>query len=183
MFNALYDTRKNENFPVGGEKFLNFSFSNNRKVLGSTYNYQSLITDMRIYHSFNRTNVLAIRSYNWLLFGKQFPYFDQATALGDNKNGVGRTYIEGRFRGKKMLFLETEYRFNISKRELIGGALFSNIESFSEPKTNRFQHVNACFGASLRFKVNKTSKVYFVFSYGIDTNGGHGIYMNLGDVF
>lgn len=183
VFNLLHDTRKNENFPVGGERLFCIGLTQNFKKIGSTYSNSVLISDIRLYHSFNASNVLAFRSFNWFVLGKKFPYFDQATALGDMKNSISRPYIEGRFRGKKLVYFETEYRFKVTKNELIGAAFFGNIQSFSEPVNNEFESVNAAFGGSLRVKINKVSKVYLVFSYGIGTNGGHGIFLSLGDVF
>ncbi|MCP9770963.1 hypothetical protein EGI22_23915 [Lacihabitans sp. LS3-19] len=185
LANVLFDSRKNENFPVGGETYAQISLNQNLKSLGASSNYRSFYSDLRKYYSVNqsKTNILALRYLNWFTFKGNTPYFDLPTALGDMNNNISRPYIEGRFRGKNLIYLESEYRFNLLKNEFLGAAVFLNTETFSEPISNKFKTFNIGTGASLRFKVNKKAKVFLVVSYGLATQNGKGLFFNLGDVF
>ena len=183
--NFLYDSRENENFPLGGESFAAVSFIQNLKKLGSTSSYESVTIDFRKYFrvSTNDMNVLCFRSLNWFTFNGQAPYFDLPFSQGDIMNSSSRPYVEGRYRGKSMVYLESEYRFTLTKNEFLGGAFFINASSFEEQNSNQFEHVNFGYGASGRMKINKKSNVYFVGSLGFGTRGAKGLFFSLGDVF
>jgi hypothetical protein len=74
----------------------------------------------------------------------------------------GRGYVEGRFRGNDMLYLESEYRFGITRNGLIGGVLFVNGQSFSAYNSSTFKRVAPGYGTGLRLKVNNTPIPMFV---------------------
>jgi hypothetical protein len=185
VVNLLIDTRINENFPVGGESFAAISFVQNLKKIGSSNNYETVTIDLRKYIkvSENEMNVLAFRSLNWFTFNGEAPYFDLPFSQGDILNSSLRPYVEGRFRGTSMLYLESEYRFVLTKNELLGASIFANASSFSELNSNQFEHVNLGYGFSGRMKINKKSNVYFIGSLGFGTRGGKGLFFSLGDVF
>ncbi len=185
VLNALFDSRRNENSPVAGGWYGNISFTHNTKALGSSTNYNSLYADFRHYVTFpkNSKSILALWNINWLTFGGKAPYFDLPSTLWDTYDNAGRTFIQGRFRGKNMLYYEAEYRFNILKNELLGGALFINSQTFAEPSSNQFSRFLYGYGGSLRTKVNKKSNVYFILSYGAGSGGAKGFFFNLGEVF
>jgi hypothetical protein len=185
VVNVLYDTRRNENSPVAGGWYANFSFIQNTKALKSTTNYSSVYSDFRHYISFprNSKNIVSFWNLNWLTFSGKAPYFDLPSTLWDTYDNAGRTFIQGRFRGKNMLYFETEYRFNILKNELLGGAFFVNTQSFTEPDTKHLSKLLPGYGGSLRIKVNKKSNVYFILSYGAGIGGSKGFFFNLGEVF
>lgn len=185
VFNILFDSRRNENSPVAGGWYANFSFTKNIKLLKSSSNYNMIYADFRHYISFprNSKNILSFWNLNWFTFGGKVPYFDLPSTLWDTYDNAGRTFIQGRFRGNNMLYFETEYRFNILKNELLGGAVFTNLQSFTEPNTKQFSKLLPGYGASLRTKVNKKSNVYFIVSYGLGSGGSKGFFFNLGEVF
>lgn len=185
VLNVLYDSRKNENFPEDKEAFVNISFTQNLTALRSTSNYQSIYGDFRKYFSFtdNKSNVLAIRQLTWITLNGKAPYFDLPNAQGDVQNTTSRPYIEGRFRGNNMVYFESEYRFILTRNELLGAAIFVNSQSFSELTSNKFERINLGYGGSFRMKVNKKSNIYFVASYGFSNSVSRGIFFSLGDIF
>ena len=185
VFNVLFDSRRNENSPVAGAWYANFSFTKNTTFLKSSSNYNMIYADFRHYVSFprNSKNILSFWNFNWLTFGGKTPYFDLPSTLWDTYDNAGRTFIQGRFRGSNMVYFETEYRFNILRNELLGGAVFANTQSFTEPTLSHFSKLLPGYGASLRTKVNKKSNVYFVISYGLGSGGSKGFFFNLGEVF
>jgi hypothetical protein len=183
--NLLYDTRRNENSPVANGWYVSLCNTHNSKFLKSSHNYTSIYLDTRHYIGFPRKsgNILAVWNLNWFTLGRNVPYFDMPSTLWDTYDNAGRTFIQGRFRGRNMMYLETEYRFKLLKNELLGGAVFTNAQSFSSNISNDFNTLLLGYGASLRVKVNKKSNVYFVLSYGAGKGGAQGFFFNLGEVF
>jgi len=183
-FNALYDNRLNINNPQNGS-YANIQLRQNLRVLGSDNNWTSMVVDLRHYIPFPKHpgNILAFWSYNWLtLFGIP-PYLDLPGSGWDSNNSTARGYIEGRFRGANFVYLESEYRYPITKNGLFGGVVFINSSIFSEPKTNEFSKINLGTGFGLRIKINKESNTNLAIDYGFGTEGSRGFFFNLNEVF
>ncbi len=180
----LYDGRKNVNNPPKG-LYGSVTYRNNSTYLGSDQNWQSLIVDFRDYIklSSHSDNVLAFWSYNWFTFGGKVPYFDLPSTGWDTYSNVGRGYIQGRLRGSNFIYLESEYRFAITRNGLLGGVVFANAQSISDINTNTFKTVLPGYGGGLRFKVNKYSRANFCVDYGIGIQGSRGLFFNLCEVF
>jgi hypothetical protein len=111
------------------------------------------------------------------------PYLDLPSTGWDTYSNTGRGYIQGRYRSKNMVYLETEYRFKISKNGLFGGVIFANVQSFSDWPSNSFQSIAPAAGIGLRTKFNKYSRTNIAIDYGFGQNGSQGIFVNLGEVF
>jgi len=184
VLNVLYDNRNNSINPKGG-LYANALYRNNFKALGSDGNWQSLTLDVRKYFRLpgSMGNVLAVWSYDWLTLQGKPPYLDLPSTGWDAYNNTGRGYIQGRFRGANMIYLETEYRFGITRNGLFGGVLFANAESFSEYPDNKFAAIWPGLGLGVRIKVSKRSGANLALDYGFGADGSHGLYVNLGEVF
>jgi len=182
--NFLYDNRLNSINPANG-LYANVVYRNNLTGLGSDSNWQSLLVDLRKYVPFpaNSENVLAFWSYNWLTVAGNPPYLDLPSTGWDAYGNTGRGYIQGRFRGKNMVYLEAEYRFKISPSGLFGGVVFANAQSFSEWPSNTFQTVAPAAGVGARIKFNKFSRTNIAIDYGFGQGGSQGVFINLGEVF
>jgi Omp85 superfamily domain len=181
--NLLYDSRRNKINPLGGG-FASITYRDNYSFLGSDHNWQEL--DMQ----FKKFLKLSDRSNNILAFWSivQFtsgtvPYLDLPATGEDMYNNSGRGYSQDRFRGKNFLYLESEYRFGITKNGLLGGVVFANAESLSEFQTNRFQKVAPAAGTGLRVKINKHSDTNVCLDYAAGLYGSHGLFVNLGEMF
>src|SRR5665213_3574673 len=98
-----------------------------------------LIIDVRKYYKFtgNSDNVIALWSYDWLTLNGKPPYLDLPANSWDPYTSTGRGYIQGRFRGAQMVYLEAEYRLKITDDGLIGGVVFLNAESLSAAQGTR----------------------------------------------
>jgi hypothetical protein len=179
----LYDSRKNSINPDGGSFYCNVNFLQNSTHLGSNSNWNSVLIDIRKYLRLPNHNVLGFWSYNVFTLSGNPPYLDLPGTGTDTYNNTGRGYIYDRFIGKKMVDLETEFRYGITKNGLIGGVLFANAESLSELNTNKFQVISPAVGFGLRLKFNKFSNTNVCIDYAFGTNGSHGFYGNLGEVF
>ena len=185
LLNLLYDTRKQVSNPAPNSSYFNLVYRNNLKVLGSDQNWQSILLDYRKYIPFpaNSKNILAFWSYNvFTIKGKQ-PYLDLPSTASDTYNNTGRGYIQGRFRGDKFVFAESEYRFGITENGFLGGVLFANIQSVSERQGKPLQNFLPGYGAGIRIKLSKHSNTNIAIDYGIGQGGSKGIFMNLGEVF
>lgn len=179
-----YDSRRNSINPDNGS-YLNFSFRPRFKFLGSNSDWQSLLIEFRHYEKFPRSsnNVFALWSYNWLTLSGNPPYLLLPSTGWDAYWNTGRGYTQGRFRGKNMVYLESEYRFAITPDGLIGGVVFGNMESISEKTTNKFEYIAPGYGVGLRIKLNKFSKTNFCVDYGWGKSGNKGFALNIGEVF
>lgn len=181
---ALFDSRPNPVNPLGGF-YANLIYRNNLKDLGSDSQWSSLQLDMRKYFklSDHSNNVLAIWSYTWLVLNGKPPYLDLPSVGNDTYNNTGRGYAIDRFRGRNMLYLETEYRFGITRNGLLGGVAFANVESYPRNVTSNINKLLPAAGSGIRIKINKHSDTNLGIDYGIGTDGSHGVFVNLGEVF
>ena len=182
----LYDNRRNAINPMGG-LYINAVLRANQQFLGSDNTYQSLLLEARKYihlpgHS---DNMLAFWSYNALTLGGNPPFLDLPSTGWDNSGNLGRGFIQGRFRGKNLLYAETEYRFNVTPNRLLGGVVFANAQTVTESDqaSGQFEKVVPAVGAGLRLKMNKISRTNLSVDYGYGFDGSHGIFFNLGEVF
>jgi hypothetical protein len=182
--NFQFDNRLNSNNPSEGA-FANIQVRANTKSLGSDNDWQSATVDLRYYLPFSKKsgNVLAFWTYNAFTLNGNPPYFGLPSTGWDINNTTGRGYVEGRFRGRNWVYFETEYRFNITKRRFLGGVIFSNFSSFSEPVSNKFEKMNIGYGAGLRIKMNKYANTNLVIDYGFGQGGSRGFSFGLNEVF
>jgi Omp85 superfamily domain len=183
-FNFLYDTRKNSINPLGGS-FVNVIYRPNLTIFGNTSDWRSLVVDLRKYVRFPQStnNVLAFWSYEWLTINGKPPYLMLPNTGGDPYSNTGRGYIQGRFRGNNMAYVEGEYRMQLTHNGLLGGVIFANAQSFTETTSNRFETIAPGWGAGLRLKINKFSRTNVALDYGFGLNGSGGVFVNLGEVF
>ena len=181
----LFDNRHNSNNPDAGF-YGNIIFRNNATWLGSDHRFQSLLLDVRKYFNFprNSNNILAFWSYNHLTLNGNPPFLDLPSTGWDMYSNSGRGFIQGRFRGNNWLYLESEYRFNITKNHFLGGIVFANVQTVSEPiRTTQFDSVVPAIGTGLRLKMNKLSRVNLAIDFGLGVDGSQTVSFNLGEVF
>jgi len=183
LVHIKYDTRDNINNPKDA-LFASITYRNNLTVLGSNNNWQSIAAEYRQYIRLTKhtKNVLALWSWNTFTFGHA-PYFDLPSTAWDNYNNTGRGYIQSRYRGANMMYLEAEYRFGITHNGLLGGVVFMNAETVSDYPGNRFTTIAPGEGVGLRIKINKHSGTNFCIDYGFGNEGSHGFFFNLGEIF
>ncbi len=182
--NALFDSRDNSINTSSGF-YSAVQYRDNYEFLGSSSNWRSVIIDARAFFKFpaQSSNVLAFWSYDWLTLSGNPPYLDLPANSWDPYTGTGRGYIQGRFRGAQMVYLESEYRFKVTRNGLIGGVFFINAESFSAAPGTALQSVQPGFGPGIRVKLSKISKTNIAVDYGFGNQGSRGVFVNVGEVF
>jgi outer membrane protein assembly factor BamA len=179
-----YDSRNN---PINASRgfMANVIFRDNFTWLGSDANWQSMVIDMRKYFSLSRNNraILGFWSYNWLIFGGKPPFLDLPSTAWDSFNNTGRGFIQGRFRGDKMIYLESELRLTLTRNGLLGAVFFGNAQSFSSWFDKKLESIQPGYGLGLRIKLNKKSNTNIAIDYGFGTQGSKGLSVNIGEVF
>jgi len=182
--NLLYDGRRNAINPEPGN-YLNIVYRPNFTFLGSDSNWQTLLIDGRKYLHLpgDSKNMLAFWTFDWFTLHGNPPYLLLPSTASDTYVNMGRGYIQGRFRSKNVLYLESEYRFGLMRNGLLGGVLFANAQSYTEPTSGRFESISPGWGAGIRIKLNKFSHTNIALDYGFGLHGSKGIFANLGEVF
>jgi len=184
-FRLLYDSRYNQITPENG-LYANIVYRPNFTALGSDNSWQSLLLELRKYVTLpaRSKNVLALWSYNWLTIGQGKPPYLLLPSTGwDDFYNTGRGYIQGRYRGRNLIYLETEYRFNLTTNGLFGGVVFANAQSFPRQIPTRTYLVLPGWGTGLRIRLNKFSRANLCIDYGWGLEGSRGFFVNLGEVF
>ncbi len=179
-----HDSRQNPVNPKQGDN-VQLILRNNLQFLGSDRNWQSLLVNAAKYIPLNKrkTQTLAFWNYYWIVLNGQPPYLDLPATGWDNSYNTGRGFIQGRYRGNVMLYLESEYRFDITRNGVLGGVLFSNIETVSSAPSRKLEQLQPGYGLGLRIKLNKKSNTNLAVDYGFGTSGMRGFFVNLGEVF
>jgi hypothetical protein len=183
-FNLLYDTRNNDINPLPGV-YTNVVYRVNTHAFGSDANWQSLYLDMRKYVSLTKTrqqNVLAFWAYYWKTFGTGTPYLNLPSIGWDPYQRSGRGIEQNRYRGKSLLYFETEYRRDITANGLFGFVVFANVNAVNELNTHQFSYWHPAAGTGLRIKFNKGSSTNIAIDYGFSKNYS-GLILGLGEAF
>ncbi len=183
-FNFLYDNRNN---PINARKgnFANVVYRPNLTIFGNTVTWHSLTIDIRKYITFpaGSKNVLAFWNYDWLTLSGKTPYLMLPNTGGDPYSNTGRGYIPGRYRGDDMVYLEGEYRINLSRSGIFGAVVFANAQSFTELASKRFETIAPGYGGGIRIKFNKFSRTNVSIDYAFGRGGSQGMFINVGEVF
>ena len=183
-FNALFDARDNAINSSKGA-YAAIEYRDNYQVLGSTNDWRSLIVDLRKYINLPKgsNNVLALWSYDWFILSGRPAYLDLPSTEWDTNSATGRGYIQGRFRGAKMVYMEGEYRFRLTENGLLGGVVFLNGESFSAAPGSALQRIQPGYGPGIRIKINKVSNTNITIDYGFGAQGSQGLFIDVGEAF
>jgi hypothetical protein len=155
------------------------------KAFGSDANWQSLIVDVRKYFPLpvHSSNVLAFWNYDWLVLQGRPPYLDLPATSWDPNTNTGRGYIQGRFRSRRMLYFETEYRFVLTRNGLLGAVVFGNLQSFSNWPSNKFTTIQPAGGFGLRINLSTKSDTNIDLDYGFGAGGSKGLTVNIAEIF
>jgi hypothetical protein len=182
--NLLYDTRNNSLNPAPGW-YGNIIYRYSGVAFGSNNNWQSLYIDLRKYVSITHSgpkNILALWTYYWTSLTPGTPYLNLPSIGMDPNQRSGRGIEQSRYRGQRLIYFESEYRRDITANGLLGFVLFANINSVTQPVTNRFVYWNPAGGTGLRLKFNKKSDTNVAIDYGFSKDY-QSVRVNLGEAF
>jgi len=183
--NLLYDTRNNDFNPIPGS-YANLIYRVNPTFLGSSATWRSLYADFRKYIPFakrpSQQNVLALWSYYWTVLDRDVPYLNLPSIGMDPSNRSGRGFDHNRYRGEGLIYLEAEYRRDITRNGLFGFVVFASANSVTQSDRYKFSQFNPAMGGGLRVKFNKGSNTNIAFDYGF-SKGYSGFTLGLGEAF
>jgi hypothetical protein len=182
----MHDSRDNPIEPFKGN-YINIAFRSNTVAFGSTQASTMLYYEYRTYIGLSKTiprNVLAFWFWGVSVLSGSMPYLELPAITWDTYNRSGRGYIQGRFRGNNMVYGESEYRFRLTKNNLLGGVVFLNCTTASNPLTNQsiFNSLAPGYGFGLRILMNKNDRTNICIDYGRG-DGFAGIYFNIREAF
>jgi outer membrane protein assembly factor BamA len=180
--NLLLDTRKNSINPAEG-LYTTLSLRVNPDFIGNLNSWTSVYADARRYISISthRRSILAFWSFYWGAYGK-VPYLNLPSTSNEPTTRSGRGYIVSRFRGNQMLYAEAEYRFDLIYNGLLGGVVFCNVQSLTQPDTQQFAYARPAAGFGTRIKFNKSSNTNLTIDFGFGRNS-FDFYIGLGEFF
>ncbi len=181
--NVLGDTRDNLANPSSGY-YLSGSFRDYLSTLGSDENWQEMWIEMRVYPHVpsSSRNVLAFWLYGWMTFGSA-PYLNLPSNGWDMYGRGSRGYLQGRIRGSDQVYLETEYRWALTRDGLWGAVAFFNATSTTDQESGIFGRPDWAAGTGLRIKFNKRSNTNLAIDYGWGTLNSSGFFLGMSEVF
>jgi hypothetical protein len=189
LFNFEYNSRDQINRPYRG-LYIDLVLRSNQTWLGSNHQALQLKTEVRKYWSLSHKNpehVLAYWLWGQYLLNGTVPYLELPGTGSDASNRLGRAYTIGRFKGPSFFDSEGEYRFPITANKLLGGVVFANVQTASNPRNVNpiaiFQYIEPGAGVGLRLLFNKYTRSNLCIDYGRGNYGSSGLFLGLNEVF
>ncbi len=181
--NLLADTRDNLVNAKSGY-FLNWSFRDYLADLGSDNNWQELWVEARVYPHLpvKSNNVLAFWMYGWMTFGHA-PYLNLPSNGWDTYGRGGRGYLAGRIRGAGQIYVESEYRWSLTRDGLWGAVVFVNGTSTTYEETGTFSRIDPGVGFGIRIKFNKRTSTNLAIDYAWGRGNSSGVFLGMSEVF
>ena len=185
LLSLRWDSRDNIANPYKGW-YASLTTRFNSKLFGSTAPSSGLNFEGRYYLSLQRRRPMHLLAF-WLkgdfVANTKVPYLGLPAIGWDTYNRSGRGYIQGRFRGAQMFYVESEYRFPLTRNGLLGGVAFLNMTTASATGQALFNRWGPGGGLGLRVKMDKASRTNITIDYGIGAGGSKGLFFNLQEAF
>ncbi len=184
--NFLYDSRDNQiNTHRGMYANINYRFS--PALVSSQHASNMLFMEYRYFLPLSKKNpehIFCLWTTAQILTAGKVPYLNLPSIGWDQRSRSGKGYTQGLFRGQKLLYLETEYRFPLSCNQLISGTLFANFTSASDKdrEIKLLQYVQPAAGVGLRILIDKATRTNLVFNYAVGRHS-KAFYLNAGESF
>ena len=142
-----HDSRNHTYTPNNGSLF-RIKFSNFNQSIGSDFNFHGLEADFRKFINLKAKQVLAIQGLGIFTFG-DVAYRNLAVLGG---NSMMRGYYAGRYRDKKFIGSQVEYRFPLYRR--LSGATFASAGQVADQVNEiSFSGFKLAGGLGIRFAV------------------------------
>ena len=184
--NLIYDTRDNL-INTNNGLYLNLNYRYNPKLFKGQQKSSSLLLESRYFIPISKRNkqhVIGFWGYSQFVTSGHLPYLNLPAIGWDQNSRSGKGYIQGLFRGNNLIFLESEYRFPITKNQMISGTVFANATTASDANKNLrlFESIQPAVGIGLRFLLDKSTLTNFVVNYGLGRDS-QTFYFNDGEGF
>ncbi|HQF47565.1 MAG TPA: BamA/TamA family outer membrane protein [Flavobacterium alvei] len=184
--NLLYDSRDNQ-INTNRGMFANINYRFNPALTKSQYASSVLFMEYRYFlplSKYNEQHVFSLWATGQFVTTGNVPYLNLPSIGWDQRSRSGKGYTQGLFRGQKMVYLETEYRFPITCNQLISGTLFANFTSASDKDRDikLFQYIQPAVGVGLRILIDKATRTNLIFNYAWGRHS-KAFYLNAGESF
>lgn len=175
----LYDNRHNV-LNVRHGFFSELAFIHYSPNLGSHFEFTSVFSDVRWFHPIKKNNVLALHAVGQFTYGN--PPFNQLALMGGES--IMRGYYLGRFRDRKLIAAQAEYRMlPVSFAKRWGATVFASTGLvYNELQHVESDHILLAGGAGIRFLLFPKKDVWVRCDVAF-TKEGHGIYIFIGEAF
>lgn len=177
----VYDNRHNV-LNVRHGFFSELAVLNYRSWWGSSFDFNTIISDTRMYRPVGRNNVLAAQVLG--IFTQHEVPFNQKALLGGES--MMRGYYTGRYRDKNLLAAQVEMRFlplPLGFTDRFGAVVFGSLGSvFDRPKSFDIQGIVWSAGFGGRFLLFPKKDIYTRFDVAFTTEGT-GYYLYIGEAF
>jgi len=181
--NLLADQRDNLVNPRSGY-YVSWSIRNYGTFSKEEPAWQEMWAEARLFPTLpvGSRSVLAFWMYTWLTFGPA-PYLNLPSNGWDTYGRGARGYLAGRIRGADQLYLESEYRFPLTKNELLGMVVFVNGTATTASSSAPFGAIDPGVGAGIRIKFNKKSDTNLAVDYAWGRANSSGLFLGLAEAF
>lgn len=185
-FNLIYDTRDNLiNTNTG--LYLNMNYRYNPQTDLNKCRSTTLLLETRYFipiSKINKQHVIGFWAYGQFLTSGRLPYLNQPAIGWDQNSRSGKGYTQGLFRGTNLMYFESEYRFPITKNQMISGTVFVNATTASDVDKNLrlFESIQPAVGVGLRILLDKNTLTNFILNFGLGRDS-QTFYFNDGEGF
>jgi hypothetical protein len=184
--NLLYDSRDNQ-INTNNGMFANINYRFNPAFNSNQHASNVLFMEYRYFmplSKLNKQHVFSIWATGQFVTSGVVPYLNLPSIGWDQRSRSGKGYTQGLFRGQKMVYFETEYRFPIKCNNLISGTVFGNLTSASDKDRDirLFQYIQPAVGVGLRILIDKATRTNLVMNYAWGRHS-KAFYLNAGESF
>lgn len=184
--NMIYDTRDNL-INTNKGLFLNLNYRYNPHASFNKHKSGILLIESRYFipiDKVNKQHVIGFWAYGEFSTEGRLPYLNLPAIGWDQNSRSGKGYIQGLFRGTNLLYFESEYRFPITKNQMVSGTVFVNGTSATDVSKNLmlFQSLQPAVGVGLRILLDKDTLTNFIVNFGLG-RGSETFYFNDGEGF
>ncbi|CAN1571461.1 hypothetical protein MCETHM1_03247 [Flavobacteriaceae bacterium] len=184
--NLIYDARDNL-INTNNGLYLNANFRYNPQSDPNKQSNSTLLLESRYFIPISKTNkqhVIAFWAYGQFLTSGRQPYLNQPAIGWDQNSRSGKGYTQGLFRGTNLMYFESEYRFPITKNQMISGTVFANATTASSVDNNLelFESIQPAIGIGLRVLLDKNTLTNFIVNFGLGRKS-ETFYFNDGEGF
>jgi hypothetical protein len=184
--NLIYDTRDNL-INTNSGLFLNMNYRYNPKTAVNKSKSSTLLLESRYFlplSKINKQHVLGFWAYGQFQLIGRLPYLNLPAIGWDQNSRSGKGYTQGLLRGTNLLYLESEYRFPITKNQMISGTVFANATTASSISKNltKFEAIQPAIGVGLRVLLDKNTLTNFIVNFGLGRDSKT-FYFNDGEGF
>lgn len=184
--NLIFDSRDNQ-INTNHGWFGNINYRMNPALNNNQMASSVLFAEYRYFIPLSKTNeqyVFSIWTYGQFVTSGKVPFLNLPAIGWDQRSRSGKGYTQGLFRGYNLTYLEAEYRFPISRNQLLSGTLFTNFTSTSDKdrEVRLFKYIQPAIGLGLRILIDKATRTNLVLNYAFG-NQSKAFYLNAGESF